>query len=145
MQSVSSRIWIFDGNDPRWTVRCQVYLIHTECLILTECNSLDLPLSLGHIISFWPTRSCLIVEVLATGAKFLGPSGCCNVINCAFIFLETNVFFLFLQSSNPVLTCKAQVPKLNNVAHSFILLSNYTWSQVKHNVSSKQLPRYYQA
>ena len=47
--------------------RCQV------CLILSKCNSTDLPLQLG-IHGFSPTRSFRTVAVLGTGSKFLEPS-----------------------------------------------------------------------
>ena len=64
-------------------------------LILSKCYSLDLPLwyRILRIHGFRPTWPYLIIEFLATWAKILESSGI--VINCAFIFLSTNVFDCF--------------------------------------------------
>ena len=51
----------------------------------------DLEHCLG-IHAFGPTRPCLIVEVIATQAKFLQSSCYCTVINCANTFSITNIF-----------------------------------------------------
>ena len=50
-----------------------------------KINLYDLEHSLG-IYGFRPTWLCLIVELLATAAKFLQPSSYYNGINCAFTF-----------------------------------------------------------
>ena len=48
--------------------------------------------SLGNH-SFSTTWSCLIVDVLASPEKFPEPSSYWTMINCAFTFRSTNVFF----------------------------------------------------
>ena len=45
-----------------------------------------------RIYGFKSTWPCLIIEVLATRAKFLEPSGLCTMINCTFTFWALNVF-----------------------------------------------------
>ena len=84
-----------------------------------------------------PTWPCLIVEIHATGAKFILPSGYCIVINCAITFCTTNVGCF----RDPVWTREAYVPELNYVARSSMRLSNHTQNKAKNNASARQLPR----
>ena len=81
------------------------------------------------IYSFRPPWPCLIVEVLATWAKFLELFGYSTVINCTFIFCTTNVFWLLPWHYGPIWTCKTYIPKLDYIACSFVWLSNKTHSE----------------
>ena len=83
-----------------------------------------------RIHGFWPTWPCLIVEVLATLAKFLELSGHCTVINCAFTFF-TNVFRYFLGAVRQFQLVKS-VPKLDYISCSYVLLSSHSkWSNTQ--------------
>ena len=83
----------------------------------------DLENCLG-IHGFRLIRSCLIVKVLATQAKFLELSDYCTVINCTFNFCIKDILVAFM-----VWTCKAWIPKLNYIVYSSIHLSNHTWNE----------------
>ena len=69
-----------EGDKSKRTMKCRAH-------ILFKC----LEHSLGTY-NFRPTWPDMIIEVLATDVKFLEPFGYCNVINCTFIFLTTNLF-----------------------------------------------------
>ena len=58
------------------------------------CAFFNLEHSLGINI-FKPTILCQIIEVIATQAKFLGPSSYSSEINCAFSFCTKTVFGCF--------------------------------------------------
>ena len=99
--------------------------------------------SLEHrlgIHSYRSTWSSLIVEVLATWAKFLKPSGYSTVINCAFAFHTTNVFSC---CCSVMTQFEAKVPKLDYVACSSVWLLNHIRSEAMHKVSPHQLSRYH--
>ena len=72
-----------ESEVPNWTIRCWVCLRFR--ILLAEFASM-----VGRSTSdFRPIRPCMIIEVLATGAKFLEPSAYCNVMICAFKFRTT--------------------------------------------------------
>ena len=81
--------WGHEGDKPYWAVRCQSRLIFCESYYLFGLQH-DLRIS-----TFRPPWLSLIVEVLATRAKFLEPSNNWTVIDWAFSFLTTNVFDSF--------------------------------------------------
>ena len=84
--------WGCEGYKPHWTMRYEIWLIFSQCL------ALDLPIWLKNCIKIHCFRliwSCLIVELLATWAKFFELSGYCTVINCAFNFCRTQFKFVW--------------------------------------------------
>ena len=72
--------WLLDNKLARYSLNttCQICLYHLELRI--------------RIHFFKPTWPCLIIEVLATSAKFPESSGYCTEINDAFTSCTTNVF-----------------------------------------------------
>ena len=132
---------------------------HTHIYIIRSCwqhrfpklfHSLSLSLSLlehGHRIrSFRLTWLCLIVEVLATRAKFLQSSGYCTVISFAVDFRTTNVF---LVASSGVIALfkliKLKFPSSTKL-HIHLSLSNHNRNEWKkmHNMSVHKLLWYLQ-
>ena len=115
-------------------------------LILSECYTPDLTLSLEHrprTHSFGITRPCLIVEVLANRAKFLQPSGYCNMIDYTFTFRPMNISTCF----GDVMACfelVKHVSELDYIARSSVYLSNHTRTEAMHSVSAHRLPQHYQ-
>ena len=99
----------------------------------------DLPLWLGA----WPLNPVLDPPDHAWSSRFIQvkfpeQSAYCTVINCTFL---NNVFGCFSSVMAQLKIFKAEVPKLDYSACSFVWLSNHTWSKAMLNMSAHQLPQ----
>ena len=121
--------WGRECYKPHWTVTCQARLI------LSECYSPDLPASASE-------STILALPDFSWSIKFLQPGQ--NFLNLLVTILWSTapspfvrqIFCMFSRCYGPVETRKAQVPKLDYIAHSSMQFSDHTqsegkWSKVK--------------
>ena len=93
------------------------------------------------IHSFNITWTCLIVQVLATRAKILKPSGYSPVIIWDYTFRATNILAV-IEELWPISMSKSISSRIRQCL--FKWHSNNTRSEAMHNVSAHQLLKYYQ-
>ena len=126
-----------EGDGPYSTMRCQARLILSECYTLICFYSLENGLG---IRDFRPSQACMIVEILATRAKFLESSGYSNLINCT---ITINVFGCFgrVMAQFELVSISFRIRRHCTPS---VWLSNPTPSEAMYNMSAHQLARYYQ-
>ena len=109
-------------------------------LTTLDCEMLSLPDTLWVLLAGFTSMSWSPASGEYSVLGRFQQYNYCTLINCTIIFRSANIFrrFPIVQSR------KAYFPELDYVSRWSARFLNHTRSDVTHNVSAHQLPRYYQ-